>query len=124
MTFFKIGTTDLTPWVNIQNYDVNQEPLYESWTDGNWRERRSIVRQRIGGTLKLGFSAAADFAMFMGLLASQRHEPEGYYDVTLYVNNTGQTVTLEAYLDVSGADKWDLVNHRQWQVQTLTITGR
>lgn len=121
--FFQIGSTDLTAWEDIQNHAVNREDVYETWTDGDWTDHRVIVRTRINGTVKLGFSNAADYAAFTALLISAR-DPEGYYPVTVYCANTGTTETINAYLDVTQADKWDLQNGRQWQVVSIKITGR
>lgn len=121
--FFKIGSTDLTPWENIQDHAVNRADVYETWTDGNWIDHRVIARTRISGTVKLGFQNAADFAAFTALLSSAR-DPEGFYPVTVYCANTGTLETIDAFLDVTQADKWDLHNSRQWQVATVKITGR
>ena len=121
--FFKIGATDLTPWEDVQNHDVNREDVYETWTDGNWVDHRVVVRTRVTGKVSLGFNKAADFAAFQALLSSAR-DAEGYYPITVYCANTGTLETVNAYLDTSGADKWDLKNSRQWQVVTVEITGR
>lgn len=120
---FTINTTDLTAFADIQNYEMNREDVYTSWTDGNWTDHRVIARQRIRGKVKLGFSKATDFASFMTLLGSAK-TANGYYPVTAYVNNTGTVETFNAFIDVSDSDKWDTVNGRQWQVATLTVTGR
>lgn len=120
---FSINTTDLTAFVDIQNYDMQREDVYTSWTDGNWTDHRVIARTRIRGKVKLGFASATDFASFMTLLGTAKNA-NGYYPVTAYVNNTGTTETFNAFIDVSDSDKWDTVNGRQWQAATLTVTGR
>ena len=120
---FIIGSTDLTAFADIQNYNMQREDVYTSWTDGNWTDHRVIARTRIRGTVKLGFAKATDFATFMALLGSVK-TADGYYQVTAYVNNTGTTETFYAFLDTSDADKWDALNGRQWQVVTVTVTGR
>lgn len=121
--FFQIAGTDLTAYADIQNYSVNEEDVYQSWTDGNWVEHRDVVRRRVEGEVKLGFAKAADFAAFAALLISAR-QTGGWYPVTVYVNNTGAVMNIEAFLAVKGAGKWDLKNGRQWLVQTIQITQR
>lgn len=122
--FFKIGTTDLTPWVDVQSYAVNREDVYEEWEDANWILHRVIARTRYSGSFQLGFSRADEFAAFTALLEAQR-DPSGYYAVTAYINNTGETVAFIAFLDVlNEEDKWDRVNGRQWLVVTVTLTER
>lgn len=123
MVFFQIGSTDLTDYADIQNYNVNQEDVFEEWTDGNYVTHRVVTRTRISGTVKLGFKDAVAWAAFQTLLTSQRNI-NGYYPVTLYVNNTGDTVTTNVFLDTTNATKWDMVNSKFWRVQTVTITQR
>lgn len=120
---FIIGSTDVTAFVDIQNYKMNSEDVYSTWTDGNKVDHRVITRQRIRGEVKLGFAKATDFSSFMTLLGTAR-TADGYYPVTAYVQNTGTTPTFNAFLDTSDTDKWDIVNGRQWQVVTVTVTGR
>ena len=123
MMFFKIGSTDLSQYADIQNYNINEADVFQSWTDGNWIDHRDIARKRISGTVLLGFKTAASWSAFQTLLASQRNAA-GYYPVTLYVNNTGATETIDAFLDMTNATKWDLVNDRFWRVQTVKVTER
>lgn len=123
MIFLQIGSTDLSPAADIQSYEMNSQDVYETWTDANWLDHRVIVRQRISGKVKLGYSSAAAFTALQTLLAAAR-QADGSYTVTAYVQNTGAMATFDCYIDTEGADKWDLKNSRQWQVVTLTITGR
>lgn len=123
MEFFKISTTDLTAYADIQNYKVNKEDEYEEWTDGNHIVHREIARTRISGTVKLGFYDSTSWTNFQTLLGTARNAA-GYYPITVYVNNTGTTETINAFLDMTNESKWDLVNSKFWKVQTVTITQR
>lgn len=123
MTFFQIGNVDLTEYANIQNYTVNKEDVFQEWTDGNWTDHREIARTRISGTVQLGFKTAQNWAAFQALLTAQKNAA-GYFPVTLYVNNTGTTETIDAFLDMTNTSKWDLVNDRFWRVQTVKVTQR
>lgn len=120
--FFKIDTTDLSAYVDVQNYAVNLQDVYGEWEDGNWTTHRVVARTRCSGTFQLGFSSAADFSAFITLLATKKNV-NGYYPVTFYVNNVGGTRTCNAFLDVvNEEDKWDAKNSRQWQVCSVTLT--
>lgn len=123
MIFFKIGSTDLTAYADIQNYDVNKVDVYQSWTDGNWIDHREIVRTRIQGTVTLGFKKTSDWNAFLTLLQSQRDEA-GFFPVTAYVNNTGTTEEIDAFLDLAGSGKWDILNSRFWRVITISVAQR
>ncbi len=121
--FFKIGSTDLTNYADIQNFDVNQEDVYQEWTDGNWIHHREVVRTRIQGTFQLGFKDQAAWDAFCTLQNTARHKA-GFFPVTVWVNNLGVTATIDAFLDITGSGKWDLLNNRFWRVITIHITQR
>ena len=123
IVFFQIGSTDLTPYIDIQNFNINSEEVYETWTDGNFVEHRDISRSRISGTLKLGFDDLTDFDNFRSLLASNRNI-NGYYPIQIYVNNLNSTQSINAFIDPNGSAKWDIVNGHQWLVVTLDVRGR
>ena len=123
MTFFKIGNTDLSAYADIQNYTMNQADVYQEWIDGNWINHREIARTQITGSVLLGFKDSQSWTAFQSLLAAQKNVA-GYYPVTVYVNNTGTTEEIDAFLDMTNASRWDLVNDRFWRVQTITVTER
>ena len=123
MIFFKIGTTDLTEYADIQNHNINKEDVYQDWTDGNWIAHRDIVRTRISGSFQLGFKDSTAWTSFLTLLSTQKNAA-GYYQVTVYVNNTGAEETINAFLDLQAAGKWDILNSRFWRVVTVNLTER
>lgn len=123
MVFFKINTTNITPWIDIQDYKMNREDIFEEWEDANWNLHRVIARTKISGEFKVGFSKATDFAALVALLGTEK-TADGYYPVEAYCNNTGTNETFYAFLDVTDEDKWDLTNGRQWQAMTIKVTGR
>lgn len=123
ISLLTIGSTDITGSIDIQNYTMNKEAVYESWMDGNWQEHRVVSRQRITGRAQAGFRNATDLASFMSTLAGAQ-QADGYYSVTAYINNTGTTETFNAFIEMTATVKWDFLNNRRWHVLTLTITQR
>lgn len=123
MVFFKIGTTDLTNYADIQNFSINKQDVVQEWTDGNWIVHREIARTRISGSFQLGFKDATAWSNFLTLLTSQKNAA-GYYPVTVYVNNTGAAETINAFLDLQTEGKWDLLNSRFWRIVTVNVMER
>lgn len=121
--FLTIGGTDVSEHLNKAAHDVNTEDVFETWTDANWIDHRTIVRTRTGGTVTAGFASEAEHAAFLALLAAQR-QPGGYYAAQVYSNNRGGLVSGEFFIDTNGEGRWDLVNGRQWLTLELTLTER
>lgn len=123
MVEFKIEGTDITPAIDVQNYNVNRTEIYESWTDGNLREHRNTVRGKIAGTFPVGFASYEDLQAFTTLLASER-QADGYYNVKSSVNNISTQVEYQAFIETTATGKYDDLNGRVWLVMTVTVTER
>ena len=121
--FFKLGSTDLSPAADVQNWKVNKVDVWQEWTDGNWTDHREIVRQRVEGSFRLGFKRETDWSDYATLLAAAKNAA-GYYSLQVYVNNTAASETVDAFLEISAANKWDLVNSRFWRVVDVKLTER
>ena len=129
--FFKIGTGnsayDLTPFLDIQDFSINQEEVYAEWTDGNYNIHRNIMRTQMKGTVTVGFSSSTDYETFlanMETLKTSQGNFYGFYNVESWVCNMGSasgTQTYRAYITPVGSAKWDLVNGRLWITQELTV---
>ena len=50
-----VGTTDITKYIIKDTYKMNAEPVYESWTDGNFHEHRIRIRERVTGSFDVIF---------------------------------------------------------------------
>ncbi len=121
--FIQLGSTDLSSYADIQNWKVNKADVWQAWTDGNWIDHREVVRTRIEGTFQLGFRTEAAWTSFTTLLAAARNVA-GYYAVQVYVNNTASSETINAFLEISAANKWDLVNSHFWRTVNVTLKER
>ena len=119
------GTTvvDMTASVDVQNYGLNREDVYQSWTDGNWTDHRDVVRTRIRGSVTLGFRSETASHNFLAALTSVQ-QADGTVKLCAYVNNVQTVCSFFAFVDTAGAGRWDLKNSRQWQTLTLTISER
>lgn len=114
------NAVDMTSAVDVQNFTLNREQIYQSWTDGNWAEHRAVVRTQISGQVVLGFASEASQNSFLTAIAAATRS-DGTVKLKAYVNNVTTVCEFYAFVDIVGAGKWDLVNSRQWQTLTLQI---
>lgn len=114
-----LSNYDITSFMDLQNYNINALPVFQEWTDANYVIHRTEVRKRRSGTVKVGFASAAAYSTFITNLSS--YLTDGAYSVTAYVNNKGASETFDAYIDTTGAGRWDVVNGRQWLTVELTV---
>jgi hypothetical protein len=121
-TLFKIGTTSLNDVMDIQNYELNAEPVTQTWTDGNMVEHRNTVRTRIVGSVQLIYTDASAYSSFLNVL-SNATDVNGVTACTGYVQNTNQTVEFGAFVDVTAEAKWNFTDGREFHLLTLEIRG-
>lgn len=128
--FFKLGTYDLTPYLDINGFDINVVEEYQEWKDGNYRIHREVERSRRQGKIAVGFKTESDYNTFLTNLTSQKDTGgtysnfRGFYNIESWICNAGTatgTQTYRAYVEPIGSAKWDLVNGRQWITQTLSV---
>lgn len=121
--FFKIGNTDYSAYIDQQNFLVNNEEIFSSWTDINGTEHRDHIRTRVSGRFVMGFRDSATFASVVSAISTAL-ATNGYTSCQIYCNNTGTTLTVDAYLTLTGEAKYDFSNDRQWQTLQVEITER
>lgn len=94
---FKVGNTDYTKNVVCPNYIVNEKDIYEEWSDGSHKFRRTLIRTRISGSISVLFDDIDEYDAFLRALRNGRSS-EGTVSCTVYVNNADTTKTSNFYL--------------------------
>lgn len=102
---FKVGLTDCSRYVVGENYEVQSNDEYETWTDANGKEHRSAYRTRISGEFEMFFPTMADYTAFATLLSTSK-KSDLTYAVTIYDNKTGIETDTDVFLD------YNLVQYR------------
>jgi hypothetical protein len=94
---FKIGLTDYSNHVVGENYSVQSNDEYETWTDANGKEHRSAYRQRISGTFELYFTDEAEYLTFQSVLEANKRT-DLTYPITIYDSRTGNEEDIFAFV--------------------------
>lgn len=97
---FKVGLTDCSSHVVGENYEVQSNDEYETWTDANGKEHRSAYRTRISGTFEMFFPTMDEYTAFATLLSTNK-QSDLTYSVTIYDNKTGIETDTKVFLDYS-----------------------
>ena len=85
----RIGTTDITKHIIAESYDVNEEDVYNEWTDANKVKHRDAIRQKIVGTFTLKFNTDKEYAYFVNLIKTSRTAAR-LLPMTVYVVNADE----------------------------------
>ena len=107
MVLLKINNVDFTDRVNQRSYNVQKQDEYETWTDGNWITHHETVRTRVSGSIDLTFLTEAQYTAFNAAIAAVK-TAGGYCPVQLWINNTKELATINAFLTIQTKHRWTM----------------
>lgn len=96
-----VNNTDITNYIVEGSYKMDSSDTYESWKDGNMREHRIIVSQKIKGKFQVVCSNRANsitLADFLNVWNGAVNN--GILTIGVYVLDTGSFEAIEAYYEM------------------------
>lgn len=105
ITHLVVNNTNLTPYIVDGTYNVNSEDVYESWKDGNMKEHRVIVAQKISGSFDIACSNRTTGISLDTFLSTWNSAVNnGVATIGLWVPSKGAFEALECYYDIVSKD--------------------
>lgn len=98
---FTIDGLNCDEYIVEKKYTVLDSPEFggTEYQDGWWKKHRTIVRNRVTGTVTLAMSAT-DYSSFVSHI--QSHEGvEGDHAISLFVNNLNAQKSITAYVKIT-----------------------
>lgn len=120
-TLATIANTDITKYIIKDTFEVNAEPVFESWTDGNFHEHRIYIRDRVKGKFDVIFfdednGAYQDFLDLLDSATTNRLLTMG-----LFVVNQSKFDGFQVYYTLSQAQHAETTDGRMVNKMTMTI---
>lgn len=121
-SIFFMGDIDLTPFIPVPTYKVNQFDVYEEWTDANHKKHREIVRTQIKGTFTLLFRTPAEFDFFMNSYQTLKKQDGTVPVHATTVNATSLAMTpVYVYMDFDPANTKPFMGAKSYEGFEVTI---
>ncbi len=118
---FKIGSEtsgDYSNRVIAGSYDVNNDPVFESWFDSNKVEHKNRIRDRIVGSFDMFFRSMTEYDAFVSLVKTSKLADESVF-CTVAVNN--DTSPYTGYFFIKFAPKRDIAGDWSDYMQRFTV---
>lgn len=99
---FVVGSADYTDKVKQTEYNVVKNDVVDTWVDGNYRTRTSVIRTRITGTVHL-LMKTAEYNQFLADMQTAKNA-DNTYNLGVVPNNKNTVSALEtitAYATIS-----------------------
>lgn len=120
MQLFNINGTDLTRFIMVPSYKVNEFNIGEEWTDANESDHRDIVRTRVQGSFTLKFHTEDEYWDFMDLVNNNKTSGD-YLLVTLFLNNKNKVVSKNIFIDFEAANTLPYFGIKEYSGFDVTI---
>lgn len=120
-----VNNTDITNYIVEGSYKMDSNDVYESWKDGNMREHRVIVAQKISGEFQVVCSNRSNSITLQNFLAIWNGAVDnGVVTLGAYVLDTNSFELLEAYYDIENVKHERSGDGSFIDVLKITITER
>lgn len=119
-----IGSNDITDIVVRGSYKMDKTQKYESFTDGNMVEHRIITAEKIGGQFEVVLSDKNDCNLAEFKEIWDAAVTNGYVLATVYVTNTGETKTINAYYTMTNKQHTETADGDYIDVLTIKLEER
>lgn len=113
----EINKTDYSKYL-VNEYDINEYNDYNSWTDGNGKLHKDVIRTYIQGTLHLKLTESA-YNKFLTDIQSVKTDKT--YTMKVHVNNLAQAKEITTYMDFYPVIKKDLTSGKIYSIIDISI---
>ena len=120
-----VNNTEITNYIVEGSYKMDSSDTYESWKDGNMREHRIIVAQKIVGSFQVVCSNRSNSITLADFLEVWNGGvSNGVVTLGVYVLDTNSFEAIEAYYEIENV-KHDRAGDGSFiDVLEITITER
>lgn len=122
------STLDLTNFIVVPTYKVNNKSVYEEWTDGNLITHRDEMRKRVEGSFTLMFTNISDLENFLDfyndVMNSSSRIDCGSIHAYVYMNNEHNYALKEIYMEFELTDDMPFYGVKELDGIEVTIKER
>lgn len=90
---------DLTRYIPMSKYTINNIVNYSEWVDSNYAIHRQKTDEKAQGEFTLRFPTIAIYVQFVQFLSTYRDPSTGAIKCVVWLNNEHRTKEINAFLD-------------------------
>jgi len=118
------NTLDLTRYIPMSKYSINNIRNYEEWTDANYRRHRQLTDVKAEGTFTLKFPSIQKYTEFVDFIADNSHSETGAIKCDVWCNNTHESKGIDAFLDFEPQNDLPLLADNKSDGFVVTLSER
>lgn len=117
---FSINGIDFTRHITAPSYEVNEESVYNEWTDANKDTHRDVIRNRVSGSFDVIFDNEPDLNTFINMINDK--DKSDRVEATVYINNKAVVATKKFFIDFKPKNSIPFFGRKPFETATVEIT--
>lgn len=115
---------DLTRYIPMKKYGLNNIINYDEWTDSNYARHRQKTDEKVEGDFTLRFPSIALYQNFVVFLNTHKDPQTGAIECEVWCNNEFRVKTIHAFLDYEPINDLPLLADNKSDGFTVTVQER
>lgn len=117
-------TLDLTRFIPMSKYSINNIINYDEWTDSNYTVHRRKTDEKAGGDFTLRFPSVALYQNFVAFISTHRNSSDGSIKASVWLDNEFRTKDINAFIDFEPQNDLPLLADNKSDGFTVELTER
>lgn len=115
---------DLTRFIPMSKYAINNIVNYEEWKDSNYAIHRQKTDEKAQGDFTLRFPSIAKYQDFVSFISTHKDSSTGAVKCLIWLNNEFRTKEIYAFLDFEPQNDLPLLADNKSDGFTVTLQER
>ena len=123
----RINNINITPYIVLGSWNVNEKDVYETWEDANRLIHRGKIRTRVSGDFTVKFVDISAYEQFLDTMndpVNKNSDGSGTFHCLVYLNNKKTTKTIDAFLDFECSDYIPILGSNEDEGISVTLEER
>lgn len=115
---------DLTRYIPMSKYDVNNVVNYKEWKDSNYKVHRRRTDEKAEGEFTLRFPSVNEYAHFVSVLNEFKDQDDGSVRAVVWLTNEFKTRDMNVFLDFEPQNDLPLLADNKSEGFPVELTER
>lgn len=115
---------DLTKYIPVKKYNINNVEYYEEWIDSNYKVHRRKTHEKAEGEFTLVFPSVFWYNKFLEFYNTYRNEEDGSIEADFFMTNKNTNRRAYVFLDFEPQNDLPLLADNKSDGFVVTLTER
>lgn len=114
-------TFDLTRYIPMGSYQINNITNYDEWTDSNYTVHRRKTSEKAQGDITVVFPDISTYEAFVTFISTYKNATTGAIACDVFVTNENRVKSINAFIDFEPQNDLPYLNEKKSDGFTISI---